>query len=110
MSPLFLLLAQIVYVVYQCVLGYFIAFKYCWALTGTWLVELVTGYYHLLEKLFETILAWPTVIVAALAMNGALFWVMRMLQIIFRFRAQQLAVSGPGCRCGARHAAGVSSV
>eukprot|EP01116_Phalansterium_solitarium_P019006 TRINITY_DN5191_c0_g1_i2.p1 TRINITY_DN5191_c0_g1~~TRINITY_DN5191_c0_g1_i2.p1 ORF type:complete len:239 (+),score=48.65 TRINITY_DN5191_c0_g1_i2:203-919(+) len=85
-SWVFFLLSEIVYVVYECVLQYFVAFKYCWALTGGWLVTLISGYYHLLEKLFESLLAWPTVIVVSIAANGTLFWVWKYFQIIFRYR------------------------
>jgi len=63
----------IVEVVYGSVQLYLRVFESCWALTGFWLVELVRGYYQLLFELISLMLAWPTVLVLAIAANVALF-------------------------------------
>lgn len=86
-NPLFQLLGQIVDVICQCVLLYLSVFKDCWFVTGTWLVELVDGYYQLLTELFQSMLAWPTVIVCAICLAIALHYVVKILQVILPWAA-----------------------
>jgi hypothetical protein len=79
------LLEEIVQIVSLAVSEYFVTFQVCWIYTGTWLVEMILGYFSLLRFMIDKMLAWPTVVVLVIAMNCAMFWIYKIVRLLTRF-------------------------
>ncbi len=80
--PFFVLLRLVVNTVRECVLGYFLTFRYCWFNTGQWLVAMISGYFDLLKLLIDKMLTWPVTLVLVVAVYICLYWVYRIIAVL----------------------------
>lgn len=80
-NPFFLdLLNNIVDTIKQCVLQYFVTFRFCWDKILLALCYLIQGYYNLLTNLIDKILCFPNIIVSSLT---AIILIKIVFNIIF---------------------------
>eukprot|EP01116_Phalansterium_solitarium_P000114 TRINITY_DN10073_c0_g1_i1.p1 TRINITY_DN10073_c0_g1~~TRINITY_DN10073_c0_g1_i1.p1 ORF type:complete len:331 (+),score=132.16 TRINITY_DN10073_c0_g1_i1:175-1167(+) len=85
-NPFFALLADVGQMIVRCVFGYYSLFERCWMESGKWLVDLVNGFYHMLELLFDRLFSWPSIVVTSVAAWVTLYWIWRILQLILQWR------------------------